>query len=103
MAPKQDLRIFLPNLPHATTDSTCVDLLDQFLAYESSLRLSAADALHHPWFTEAASLLLPPGYPEAPPDVRCVSTWEGRTLSDLLLAKLNLAHARDYNTEEPSN
>lgn len=99
MAPKQDLRIFLPNLPPATAESICVDLVENFLAYPPSSRLTAADALHHPWFTEASELLIPPEYPEISHDVRYTATWEGRKLSDLLLVVLNSKHAREYNTK----
>ena len=101
IAPKQDLRRFLPNLPPAAAESICVDLVENFLAYPPSSRLTAADALHHPCFTEASELLVPPGYPETSHDVRYAATWKGRTLSDLLVMELNSTRVREYNTKEP--
>ena len=102
-AAKQDLRAFLPNRPPTTAESTCVDLIENFLAYPPSSRLTAVDALHHPWFTEASELLVPPGYPETLHDIRHIATWEGRTLSELLLLKLNPPHTCSYNTKESLN
>lgn len=99
MAPKQDLQTLLPNLPPAVSGSTCIDLIEKFLAYQPPSRLTAADGLRHSWFTDSM-LLVPPGYPETAHDVQYTTMWEGRTLSQLLLAKLNPSLTHKYNTNE---
>ncbi|KAH9929789.1 kinase-like protein [Fomitopsis serialis] len=105
VVPKQDLRTLLPNLPPTTTPAhsdkrDCVDLIDRLLTYQPSMRLSAANALRHPWFTEAAPLLVPLGYTVASEDAQRVETWEGKTLVDLLLSKLQPSRAPVYNRED---
>lgn len=105
MVPRQALRTLLPNLPPTTTPAlsdqrNCVDLIDRLLTYQPSMRLSAANALRHPWFTEAAPLLVPPGYTAASDDAQGVEIWEGKTLADLLLPKLHPSRAPEYNRED---
>ncbi|KAJ3576092.1 hypothetical protein NP233_g662 [Leucocoprinus birnbaumii] len=60
-------------LPHLTPEEetkgdssrpepTIVDLMSRFLRYPYRARLSFANALGHPWFTQADTILIPPGY-----------------------------------------
>lgn len=44
---------------------TVVDLMNRFLRYPYRARLPFADALAHPWFTKASTILIPPGYKSA--------------------------------------
>jgi serine/threonine protein kinase len=43
----QDLRVILPQI-----DPTGIDLLQRMLQLRPELRISAADALNHPWFND---------------------------------------------------
>ncbi|PPQ89974.1 hypothetical protein CVT25_009614 [Psilocybe cyanescens] len=53
----------LTNQKPPTPLSPIIDLLSRFLTYPPAARLSAEDAMRHPWFTApGAVLLLPPGY-----------------------------------------
>ncbi|TFK42174.1 kinase-like domain-containing protein [Crucibulum laeve] len=69
--------------------NSALDLLSRFLVYPLGKRLSAHEALRHPWFTEGP-LLLPQGYelPEAQRHLNGVSMdqWRGKTLTELLEA-----------------
>ncbi|KAI0936884.1 hypothetical protein AcV5_004914 [Taiwanofungus camphoratus] len=94
VVPPVDLQTLLPNLPFGDSQSKhgtlsgaarhpCIDLVECLLAYPPSMRLRVSEALAHPWFAEAAPLLLPEGCPAAT-GLRCATLWEGRTLRDLL-------------------
>ncbi|KZT73248.1 kinase-like protein [Daedalea quercina L-15889] len=108
VAPKQNLQLLLPNVPASSStvhtdrpaESNCVNLVEKFLSYQPSMRMSAADALRHPWFTEAAPLVVPPRYTAASDDVQIEETWESQTLADHLIAILHPPPAPEYNREE---
>ena len=40
-------------------DSTGFDLLQKMLVYDPAVRVTAADALDHPWFTDLDKSILP--------------------------------------------
>jgi len=48
----QDLRSILPQI-----DSLGIDLLQRMLQLRPELRISAADALNHPWFNDLPALM----------------------------------------------
>jgi len=105
--PAIDLASLLPNLPPSTKPNSVAatshspaetmvsspfDLLRRFLVYPQSERLRAAEALKHPWFAADPMLLLPSGYAL---DSTCSdlseqvgSSWEGKTLGELLFTNL---------------
>ncbi|KAI0082328.1 kinase-like protein [Panus rudis PR-1116 ss-1] len=75
MTAPTNLHELLPNLPPesfpVSADSAFpspefkpapLDLIHRFLVYPPSLRLTAAEALSHPWFHTDLPLVLPPGY-----------------------------------------
>jgi len=69
-APKQDLGPLLPHLKDSPfVTEPVINLLDLLFAYEPSSRLSAQEALEHPWFHSESTktpLVLPAGYPTPP-------------------------------------
>ncbi|KXN85769.1 Cyclin-dependent kinase 20 [Leucoagaricus sp. SymC.cos] len=56
----------IPEEEKKGTDSqpepTVIDLINRFLRYPYRARLSFSNALAHPWFTTADTILIPPGY-----------------------------------------
>lgn len=104
-----DLGTLLPNLPpssapiHTTSPAhfppeevapSPLDLVNRFLVYPPERRLRAEDALKHPWLSNDV-LLLPEGYTTA----TGVSTWQGRTLGDLVRSYM-LAASDDHERSE---
>jgi len=83
----------LPNLPPSSLvsqASSVLDILTKFLQYPASSRLTAADALHHPWFTSAV-LCLPQGYSleqSGFDDIVCYE-YNGRMFGELLISKID--------------
>ncbi|KAJ7842248.1 CMGC/CDK protein kinase [Mycena olivaceomarginata] len=80
VVPKAPLVSFLPNLP--SDSATLLDLIENFLAYPPTERLSAYDALNHPWFD--GPILLPRASSNEARDERIVSELENQRLGDLL-------------------
>lgn len=80
VVPKAPLVSFLPNLP--SDSATLLDLIENFLAYPPTERLSAHDALNHAWFD--GPILLPRASSNEARDERIVSELENQRLGDLL-------------------
>ena len=78
----------LPNLPKA--HSHTVDILDKFLAYPPEQRLSAKDALVHPWIVGNSDdpLILPQNYPVEGPAVGYIKRED---LTERLVSMLGLS------------
>jgi serine/threonine protein kinase len=96
VVPKVPLAPLLPNLPPSylvSQPSPVLDILTKFLKYPPSARLSASDALQHPWFTTSAVLCLPQDYKldqSGFGDVLCYE-YNGRMFGELLVSKLTSA------------
>lgn len=106
-----DLRTIMPNLPQVDGDAdvnvrpghfppeepvpSAIDLVQRFIVYPPERRLTAANALQHPWIA-AGSLLLPPGYPVD----NAVAEWNGRTLGQLIEAYIGDKRTRRRNAPE---
>ncbi|CCL98908.1 uncharacterized protein FIBRA_00915 [Fibroporia radiculosa] len=73
--------------PWSSFAPNALDLIDRLLVYPPSLRLCAAAALHHPYFTANTPLLLPEEYP-LQTGVASLTKWEGKSLGDLLIYAL---------------
>ncbi|GJJ13221.1 hypothetical protein Clacol_007472 [Clathrus columnatus] len=73
----------LPNLPFSSSSrASLLILINGFLAYEQSTRLSPAEALKHPYFSE--DLLLPPERLDETHPHLGITTWNGKTLAGWL-------------------
>src|SRR5260221_5394556 len=92
VVPKVPFAPLLPILPPSSLvsqASSVLDILAKFLQYPTSSRLTAADALQHPWFTSGV-LCLPQGYSldqSGFDDVVCYE-YNGRMFGELLISKL---------------
>jgi cyclin-dependent kinase 8/11 len=93
VVPKVPLAPLLPNLPPSSQKSPALDILAKFLQYPPSSRISAGDALQHPWFTTSAIICLPRGYTLDQSGFDDVVRYEynGRSFGELLNSKLTSA------------
>ena len=105
-APAIQLDTLLPNLP-CQSDAMrihAIDLISKLLVYPPESRLSAQDALSHPFLTcDEVPLLLPPGYPlrEGQAGRQVQVEWEeGLSLSDLVKDVLALDNERGSENNE---
>jgi len=95
--PNVPLAPLLPNLPPpslVSQVSSVLDILSKFLQYPPLSRLTAADALHDPWFTTSAVLCLPRGYSleqSGFDDIVCYE-YNGRMFGELLISKLTMVN-----------
>jgi len=94
IVPSVDLPTLLPNLPPSSISQDCapLDLLAKLLTYPPTSRLSAENALKHPWLkTKEAVLLLPKGYALDDLEFMDIARTEYRdkTLGELLHSKLS--------------
>jgi serine/threonine protein kinase len=93
VVPKVLLAPLLPNLPPSSLVSQAspvLDILAKFLRYSPSSRLSAEDALKHPWFTTSTILCLPEDYKFDHSGFDDIIRYEynGRMFGELLNSKL---------------
>ncbi|KZV64580.1 kinase-like protein [Peniophora sp. CONT] len=72
----------ISHFPDAQPSSSAADLIHRFLVYPQSQRLSAKDALKHPWLT--ASPLLVPSALQGAMGADVILEYNGRTLADHL-------------------
>jgi cyclin-dependent kinase 8/11 len=101
VVPPVDLSLFLPNCPSTAkieVDSKTrhfptakmvpspLDLVHRFLVFPECMRLTAPEALLHPWFTTDPAVLLPTGYHTLPN--LSMALWEGKTLGEWLVIML---------------
>ena len=96
VVPKVPLAPLLPNLPPlslVSQASPVLDILAKFLQYPPSSRLTAEDALQHPWFTTSAILCLPQDYKLDRSEFDDIVRYEynGRMFGELLNSKLTSA------------
>jgi len=89
----QPLADHLPRLTQSAPDrEEAVDLLDGLLRLDPSQRITAKDALRHPWLH--APVLLPADYQVRSGDTPGTRLEDGRTLVDLLRPDMQAAEAR---------
>ncbi|KAF9535623.1 kinase-like domain-containing protein, partial [Crepidotus variabilis] len=85
IVPSVPLSPILPNLPINSEEfsyTNALDLLSRFLRYPSACRISAADAILHPWFF--GEILLPSGYVSQIKGISVSFEWEGKSLEEVL-------------------
>lgn len=103
--PAVQLDTRLPNLPCPSDvmRTHAIDLVSKLLVYPPESRLSAQDALSHPFLTcDEVPLLLPPGYPlgEGQEGRQVQVEWEGLSLRDLVNALDNERGSDENNDNE---
>lgn len=101
--PPVSLRSRLVNLPPLQADVDMaalahpLNLIEKLIVLNPTRRLSASDALQHPWFMSGVPLILPPGHATFLPKVQhsfeTFEEWNGCTLRDIFRPGVENAYA----------